>query len=127
MIYAILRISWLQRFFSTRPLRFLGKVSFMLYLVHPCWFRIFGDRVVGLVGNSVDPHLFGSFWDKGLAWIVPDIGPTAIGLRFWVWMALTLPSTLFVSWGCMKLFDEPSVRLGYWVVKKIGLEQDVKA
>lgn len=94
----------------------------MLYIVHPLWFRIFGDRMVGLVGNSVDPNLFGSVWDKGLAWAIPDIGPYGFSTRFFVWLAIALPSTMGVAWVCMKTLDEPSVRLGHWVTRKMGLE-----
>lgn len=120
VVYAVLRIPFLQRFFSTRPLKFLGYVSFMLYLTHVPFFRILPDRVSALLGDSPDPHLVGSFWDG--TWTVPQWGLYAIDLRFWVDLAINLPMTLLLAWVFTKILDQPSVRLGKWITRLIGLD-----
>ncbi|KAK4493659.1 hypothetical protein PRZ48_014844 [Zasmidium cellare] len=120
VVYAVLRIPFLQRFFSTRPLKFLGYVSFMLYLIHVPFFRTFPDRVSALLGDSPDPHLEGSFWDG--TWTVPKWGLAEIDLRFWVDMAINLPTTLVLAWVFTKILDTPCVKLGKWVTRLIGLD-----
>lgn len=121
VVYAVLRIPYLQRFFSTRPLKFLGYVSFMLYLIHLNWFRILPNRTEALFGGFPDPHLEGSFWDR--SWTVPLWGPYGIGLRFWVGLSVSLPSSLFVAWCFTKCVDTPSVKLGKWLTRVIGLDK----
>ena len=45
VVYSTLRLQWMQQSLSARPLRYLGKVSFMLYLVHLALLGIFRNRV----------------------------------------------------------------------------------
>ena len=61
LIYGVLRIRWVQRCLTTRPLQFLGYISFMLYIVHTSWFRIFPDRFHTLIGYAGANH--SDFWD----------------------------------------------------------------
>lgn len=121
VIYAVLRIPWLQRFFCTRPLKFLGHVSFMLYLIHPPFFRILPDRVDALLGSRPDDHLKGTFWDG--TWRVPQWGIYALDLRFWCQLAINLPTTLLLAWVFTKTLDQPSVKLGKWITGLMGLEK----
>lgn len=40
IILAVLSLGWLSRFFELRPLQYLGKISFSLYLIH--WIVLYG-------------------------------------------------------------------------------------
>ena len=121
MVYAVLRIRWLQTFFQSRVLRFLGNISFSLYLVHLPWTHIFADRLKSFVGGYVNPSLAGGFWDHSLE--ISDAGPPGLSPRFLLSMMLILPSTLFVAWAGTVAVDQPSVRLGKWFTRKIGIDR----
>lgn len=123
-IYGVLRINWLQRFFTTRVLKFFGFVSFMLYLVHLPFFRIFPDRFNNLIGMNGDPTSEGTFWDK--SWPVPEWGPVGMNLRFLVSMAVCFPTTLFVAWIATLTIDQPSVKFGKLITRVIGLDKPKK-
>ena len=116
-VYSTLHIKWVQSFLSTRPLKYLGKVSFLLYLVHLPVIAIFGDRIGRMLGNV--PFGPDSWWDN---WIpIPDIGPAAMSLRFLTCLALVLPVCLAVAHLGTIWLDEPSVKAGKKIVQKLGL------
>ena len=46
----------------------------------------------------------------------------AFDLRFWVDLAINLPTTLVLAWVFTKILDTPSVKLGKWVTRLIGLD-----
>ncbi|KAK4626816.1 O-acetyltransferase PaAT-1 [Fulvia fulva] len=123
-IYALLRTPWLQRFFQSRTLRFFGYVSFMLYLTHLPWFRIFPDRFSSLLaGRDCEEVDRGGMWD--VKWSgIPDWGPNAMSLRVWVYIAVTWPMNFGLAWFATKWVDQPSVRLGKWITTRIGLEKN---
>jgi peptidoglycan/LPS O-acetylase OafA/YrhL len=94
-VYSVLRIDWLEKFFSIPSMRFLGRVSFMLYLTHLIFIRITGDRLHGLLGGPVDDSIKGTFWDNSL-WM-PDIGPMGLSTRWLTCVILVLPANLLLS------------------------------
>ncbi len=122
LVYATLRVPWLQAFLRTRPLRYLGRVSFMLYLVHlPVQYMV-GDRVARMFGHT----LYGTketWWDNRLQ--VPDLGPPGFRLRFWMGTAVTLPLNLVIADFLTKVLDVPCVRLGKRLAQRLGLEKRV--
>ncbi|KAF2237045.1 hypothetical protein EV356DRAFT_522004 [Viridothelium virens] len=122
LVYSILRIQWLQKFLNSRPLRYLGKVSFMLYLVHLAVLGIFGDRIGRLFGQ-VPFGAKDSWWDNRL--YIPDIGPAGMSSRFLVCMLIMLPICLAIADCGTKLLDTPSVRMGKWVVQRLGLDKRI--
>lgn len=119
-VYATLRLGWLQRFFSTRPLRYLGHVSFMLYLVHLPLLYVIGDRIRRAVGTSI-PGSEASWWDDRL-WI-PDIGPVGLNSRFLFSLAIMSAICLPIADIATRVIDKPSVRLGKKLTTRLGLEQ----
>ena len=119
-IYATLRLGWLQCFFSTRPLRYLGHVSFMLYLVHLPLLYVLGERVRRVVGAGI-PGSEASWWDDRL-WI-PDVGPVGLNSRFMVSMAIMSAICLPLADIATRVIDKPSVRLGKRLATKLGLER----
>ena len=122
LVYATLRIPWLQSFLRTRPLRYLGRVSFMLYLVHLPLQYILGDRLARMFGHTS----WGSketWWDNRLH--VPDLGAPGFRLRFLLCTAVMLPLNLVVADFLTKALDVPCVRLGKRLAQRLGLEKRV--
>ena len=125
LVYPILRLDRLQGLLSVRPLRFLGRVSFMLYLVHLPLFRILGDRLQSLLGGGLaHDSLAGGFWDRTFA--VPDIGPVGLSLRFLLCMMVMLPLTMLVSHHTMWI-DDTAIKLSKQAATKLGLEGATRA
>jgi peptidoglycan/LPS O-acetylase OafA/YrhL len=117
-VYALLRIEWIQRRLSTATMRFLGRVSFMLYLTHLTFIRIFADRVNSLLGGAVDEELKGTSWD-GPLWI-PDVGPLGISSRFLVCMAISLPANLLLAKYFTEWIDDPIVSFARRLTAGLG-------
>ncbi|KAJ3049017.1 hypothetical protein HK097_009980 [Rhizophlyctis rosea] len=86
----------LQTLLSNRFFQFLGKVSFMMYLLHPVMQFSLGSFVLGTIYGRV-----------------PD----------WICGVLTYGVTMGVifgvSLGAYNVFDEPSVRAGKWLHERL--------
>ncbi|KAL9110544.1 MAG: hypothetical protein Q9227_004902 [Pyrenula ochraceoflavens] len=119
MVYSCLRISWLQGLLNTRPLRYLGKVSFMLYLVHLPLISIVGTRLQRFLGQ-VPPDAEARWYDNKM--YIPDFGPKAMSSRFLVSMAVWLPICLCVADLGTSWLDQPSVSAGKKLAKKLSLD-----
>ncbi|BDD56285.1 hypothetical protein MPDQ_002053 [Monascus purpureus] len=117
LVYAILRLHWLRAIFNTKPMQYVGKVSFMLYLIHLPMFAIVGDRIGKMLGQ--DNLAAEPWWENRL--YIPDIGPTAMSTRFLLCLSLVLSICLAVADLGRKLFDVPSVRAGKWISQKLGV------
>ena len=118
-IFAVFRVGWLQRFFSTRPLQYLGHVSFMLYLVHLPILHMLGDRVrcaVGAIPSSVE-----TTWWNSLLWI-PEFGAAGFNSRFIVSLAIMSAVCLPIADIATRAIDKPSIRLGKRITTRFGLE-----
>ena len=121
VVWSLLHLPWLQRFFCTRPLQFLGRISFMLYLIHFPYFRTLPGRLISLFGGATNEVVKDSFWDKTLAF--PDVGPVGLSSRFCVVLSITLPIAMILARFGTVIIDEPSVRMGKWLTESIGLDQ----
>ena len=121
LVYSTLRIQWLQTFLNTRPLRYLGKVSFMLYLIHLPILAILGGRVARIFGNAPQDPSEKAWYDNLL--YIPDFGPSGPSSRFIASVAVLLPVCLALSHLGTKVLDEPSVRIGKRLVQKLGLDR----
>lgn len=128
LVYACLRLKWLQNVLHTRPLRYLGKVSFMLYLVHLPFFKVFGDRlsraIVGTLPAGMEEPKHDTWYDRLIA--IPEIGPVGMNTRFILCMAINLPVTLIVAHAATVWIDMPTVRLGKKITRKLGLESNAQ-
>jgi peptidoglycan/LPS O-acetylase OafA/YrhL len=122
MVYSTLRIQWLQQLLNTRPLRYLGKVSFMLYLVHLPVLAILGDRLGRMLGQ-VSPGAKESWWNNRL--YVPDVGPVGMSSRWLVSVVIMLSICLGIADFGTRVLDTPSVRAGKKIVQKLGLDKGV--
>ncbi|KAF2157688.1 hypothetical protein K461DRAFT_273908 [Myriangium duriaei CBS 260.36] len=115
VIYALLRLPWLQSFFNS--LKRLGKVSFAFYLVHVPFLWIVGNRFNRFLGQPVPEGGQQSMFDGILH--VPDIGPPGFSTRYLIAQAVILPLTLAVSELAMVWFDEPAVTLSRAFANKV--------
>ncbi|KAL2127981.1 hypothetical protein VTI74DRAFT_9905 [Chaetomium olivicolor] len=122
LVYATLRIPWLQYLLKTRPLRYLGRVSFMFYLIHLPMQYMVGDRVAKMFGH-VPPGTKETWWDNRL--YVPDVGPPGFNTRFLLSMAVMLPLDLVVADFLTRVLDMPCVRLAKRLTQRLGLEKRV--
>ncbi|KAG7284665.1 hypothetical protein NEMBOFW57_009274 [Staphylotrichum longicolle] len=122
LVYATLRIPWLQSLLKTRPLRYLGRVSFMFYLIHLPMQYMVGDRVGRMFGPLPEDSP-PTWWDNRLR--VPNLGPPGFQLRFILAMAVMLPLDLVVADFLTKAVDMPCVRLGRRLTQWLGLENRV--
>lgn len=88
----------IQNFFLTKPLRYLGKISFALYLVHGL-----GNRTVGLFILDWTATVFGSqgYWVNVLRMVVS--------------LLLYVPIIIWWSDLFYRAIDEPSARFAKWV------------
>ncbi|KAH8898172.1 hypothetical protein GQ53DRAFT_742302 [Thozetella sp. PMI_491] len=117
VVFATLRLRWLQQFFLLPPLRYLGRVSFSLYLLHIPLVWTIGDRVYRTFGSLRPSSGFDSWFDNRL--YIPDVGPHGFSTRFLVVQLCSLPLNLLLAeWGTL-LLDEPSVKMGKWIEARI--------
>ncbi|SMR62962.1 unnamed protein product [Zymoseptoria tritici ST99CH_3D1] len=117
-VYGVLRLEWIQRCFSGKTMRFLGKVSFALYLSHLVFQKTVGHRLMALVGGKVVSPLVGTRWDY--AWWIPDIGPMGLSTRFLVCVGIVLPPNLLLSKYLTAFIDEPIVKLAKKMTARLG-------
>jgi peptidoglycan/LPS O-acetylase OafA/YrhL len=122
LVYSILRISWLQTFLNSRPLRYLGKVSFLLYLIHLPVIAIFGDRLSRVLGQVPPGGDEDKRWYDNQLWI-PDVGSVGLSTRWLACFAIVLLAVLGIADLGTRYLDGPSVKLGKKLVQKLGLEK----
>lgn len=95
LIISVLMSPRLQRFFGSRPARFLGDISFCLYLLH------------ALVLGSASCFLFLKLWRQ--------IGyMRAVGVAFVATVAITIPAAYVMT----RLVDDKGVQLSRYVYRR---------
>ncbi|RYO98435.1 hypothetical protein DL766_009732 [Monosporascus sp. MC13-8B] len=86
-----------QALFLTRPARYLGRISFALYLVHGL-----GNRTIGTWLVSISWSLIGNegSWKYGISFVVSTMMylPIIIWAADVFWRAVDIPSTDFARW-----------------------------
>lgn len=123
LVYATLRINWLQTFLNFRVLQYLGKVSFIFYLIHLPVLNVLAGYVSRMMGD-VPPFAEESWLDNLLP--IPDVGPTGFNCRFLVNLAIILPICLLLADLGTRVLDTPSVNAGNWLVRKLRLDRSAK-
>lgn len=119
LVFGVLRIRWLQRRLAMPILRYLGKVSFSLYLIHIPFLWTIGDRIYRILG-MIRPELQTWFDNR---FPIPDMGPRGLSVRFVVAQCFILPLNLLVAQVGTVLLDEPSVELGRWLVSRLSIDK----
>ncbi|KUJ24485.1 uncharacterized protein LY89DRAFT_573259 [Mollisia scopiformis] len=90
-------LPFIQTLFNTRLIKYLGKISFALYLVHGL-----GNRTIGLWLLNLTGSMFGKdgYWANVLIFAVSFVLYTPI-IVWWsdmFWRAVDLPSANFAKW-----------------------------
>ncbi|BFZ56890.1 hypothetical protein PYCC9005_003940 [Savitreella phatthalungensis] len=107
-VYGIMRITWLQRFFNTRKMQYLGHVSYMFYLTHMPLLFLVGERLKRMVGcHDGTP----SWWNDRL--VVPDIGPIGFSTRWLAMQTMMLLINLLVADYTTDWLDKRSIAWGH--------------
>jgi len=115
VIYGILHIRWIQK--RLESLRYLGKVSFSLYLSHMPFLWIVGDRVYRVLGHRIPEFGQDSIFDNTL--VLPDVGPRGLTTRFLIAQVVIFPANMALAHFATKWLDEPSITVGRWVSVRI--------
>lgn len=108
LIYATLRLRWSQALFNISPLQFLGRISFMLYLVHLPIFTCIENRLMRVFGQ-IQPSSEPQWWDNRL--YIPDIGPKGLNSHWIIRWLTALTISVIVANFATRYLDQPSVRL----------------
>ncbi len=107
LIISVLSLPWLSRFFESRPLRYLGRISFSLYLVHLSIIYSFSC----ILFNRLLPHL-------------------GYGKSFLVMFPVSLALIMVISHYYTKYVDAPSIALskfiGTWLHSPGGIFSKAK-
>ncbi|KAI0867398.1 acyltransferase family-domain-containing protein [Hypoxylon argillaceum] len=96
-VSAIVFMPAAQAFFMTRPARYLGRISFALYLVHGLGNRTVGKWLIqgcwGYIGNE-------SFWPYTWGFVISTTlyFPIVIWASDLFWRVIDVPSTNFARW-----------------------------
>ncbi|KAH7029471.1 acyltransferase family-domain-containing protein [Microdochium trichocladiopsis] len=87
----------IQAFFLTRPVRYLGRISFALYLVHGL-----GNKTIGKALLHAGWGIFGSegYWQYAAGFVMASViyYPIVIWASDVFWRAVDVPSTDFARW-----------------------------
>jgi hypothetical protein len=106
-------ISWLKRFFETRACQHLGRISFMLYLLHGPILWTLGDRLYAATGwtNNLQVLTIPNWQDK---FPLPKWGPYAMEISYLVPQLILLPLTLWLSEIGTTVVDDSTIKfVGY--------------
>lgn len=124
MIWGFAHFATLRHFFERPFCRYLGKISFMLYLTH----RMIGTIVGGLVRKQI-LDILGTHYRTPEK---PDIELVEIKGFFWnivayllAWICMLPLALALANWSTI-LVDEPSVKFAKWVDDKFvnGVEPE---
>ena len=118
-VTALLHMPKAQKLLCTRPMQHLGRVSFMLYVIHESLFILVVDRWKRLIGHvgfmGADPK----WWDD--LFYIPEWGVEGMNLRLAVEWGVASAMALFVAHWATKYVDEPCLRLSKWLADHIVL------
>ncbi|KAK4629116.1 O-acetyltransferase PaAT-1 [Fulvia fulva] len=108
-VLCIPRISWLKRFFEGRFCQYLGRISYMFYLMHGPILWIVGDRLYAAVGFVNYSHALNiPGWADSFK--LPQWGPFGLELNYIIAQAILLPLTFYVAELTTALIDDPAIK-----------------
>ncbi|KAL1581702.1 hypothetical protein WHR41_09575 [Cladosporium halotolerans] len=118
LVVSVPRISWLRRFFESCFCQYLGRISYMFYLIHGPILWTLGDRIYAAVGFSRESHAMRiPKWSNRLP--IPAIGPFAMELNFFAAQCLLLPATLWVAEVATTLIDDNGIAFCVWLYRRM--------
>ena len=126
---SISHIAWLRRLFTTRPMQYLGRHSFSLYLTHGPLIGLISERLFYATRVKTPSRAQAVVFR---AWVrlldrIPilhlltklDKGPYGLELNFLFCVVVSLPAFLYVAEISTKLVDAPTVRLSKWLYRRL--------
>ena len=118
LVYAILRLPWLQHILgTTRFFRFLGRISFALYLTHEPLKWIIAVPLSRMLGNAPgkkdDPFAF----DGALS--IPDLGMQGLSSRYLAMQVVMLPLNLILADFLTRTVDDSTVKASKLFANKV--------
>ncbi|CAK4034124.1 hypothetical protein DOTSEDRAFT_71694 [Lecanosticta acicola] len=109
LVGSVRHIHWLKAFFETRACQFLGRHSYMFYLMHGPILWTLGDRLYAAVGWVNFSHaLIIPGWADSFP--LPKWGPFGLEFAYVVPQMILLPTTLWVASLMTAIVDDPSVK-----------------
>ena len=114
IVVSVPRLRWLKGFFETRFCQYLGRISYMLYLVHGPILWTVGDRVYAAVGWSRESHgLIIPGWANRFP--MPKTGPLGLEISFLIPQLILLPITFWIAEITTNSIDTPAIKFGQWL------------
>lgn len=118
LVFTVPRIAWLKRFFESRFCQYLGRISYMFYLLHGPILWSLGDRLYAAVGWSKESHALTIPGWSGLL-PIPAFGPLGMELSFFAPHLIILPVTLWMAEVTTTLVDDTSIAFCAWLYKQL--------
>jgi len=116
MTFCISQLPLLKKIFETRICQYLGRISFMLYLLHMYTFNLIGRRWKEMITELVaeDIIIKGEGFEK-TARVAAGNRLLLVYLAFWPFM---LPLVFIVAGQVTKYVDDPSIQFAKWLEGK---------
>lgn len=111
---SISQLHELKRICETRFCQYLGKISFMLYLVHTYTHLLIGDALRGFLTAIFSTRVYSERFQADVE-IVSALGSLMIYFIFWGTM---LPIVFIVSGAATRYIDDPSIRFARYLELK---------
>jgi peptidoglycan/LPS O-acetylase OafA/YrhL len=126
LVFVVPRIAWLKRFFESRFCQYLGRISYMFYLLHGPVLWTLGDRLYAAVGWSKESHALTLPGWSGLT-PIPAFGPLGMELNFFAPHLILLPVTLWMAEVATTLVDDTSIAFCAWLYNQVIVPPREKA
>lgn len=126
LVFTVPRIAWLKRFFESRFCQYLGRISYMFYLLHGPVLWTLGDRLYAAVGWSKEIHAMTIPGWSGL-FPIPAAGPLGMELNFFAPHLILLPVTLWMAEVGTTLIDDTSIAFCAWLYGRLIASPHEKA
>lgn len=117
IITSTCHLTTVRSFFAMSFNRFLGRISYMLYITHRLVYHSIGKPFHNQMSTWLSVKKHNDLLD--LDYNAPPEGGAAVLLWLISWLFL-LPLALFVAHWCEVLIDGPSVKLAKWVEGKFN-------
>lgn len=118
LVASVPHINWAKKFFETRFCQHLGRISFMLYLMHGPVLWILGDRLYCAVGWTIPGHhiLLMPWWVGRFP--LPKWGPKGLELSFIACQVILLPVTMWVAEVMTIVVDDSAIKFTAWLYSR---------
>jgi len=118
LVFTVPRIAWLKGFFESRFCQYLGRISYMFYLLHGPVLWTLGDRLYAAVGWSKQFH---ALTIPGWSGLLPisSFGPLGLELNFLVPHLILLPLTLWLAEVATTVIDDNSIAFCAWLYNRL--------